>query len=279
MIFDYVEIGTCDFDTEIQKDDGKIGLSVEPIKYYLDKLPNKTGCKKIQAAISSHDQPVKVYFLSLETIEMYKLPLWARGCNTINHVHPGIYHLLKEKGIDIHQVISSYEVPAKTLVSLFTEHHVSGLYYLKIDTEGHDTTILDQFYTSVKSNAYLPHKILFESNVLSKKADVDYIIQSYKRIGYDLIKSDYNTVLKLNLNMLTNKTMFSIEISNYTITQSAQRCIKDSLPYENTLHEAQQYCIEHQGTGVTYQDGIYEVRFGDYIDYTQDSSIKTWVFQ
>ena len=36
----YLEIGTSDFRTEVEKSDA-VGMSVEPIKYYLDRLPNK----------------------------------------------------------------------------------------------------------------------------------------------------------------------------------------------------------------------------------------------
>lgn len=41
--YDFIEIGTSDFDTYIQ--DKKYinckGLSIEPVKYYLNKLPNR----------------------------------------------------------------------------------------------------------------------------------------------------------------------------------------------------------------------------------------------
>ena len=35
--FDFLEIGTSDFDTEIEKSDNtRVGMSIEPIKYYLE---------------------------------------------------------------------------------------------------------------------------------------------------------------------------------------------------------------------------------------------------
>jgi hypothetical protein len=46
MFYDYIEIGTSDFDTEIQKNDNRTGLSIEAVKYYLEQLPEKVGCKK-----------------------------------------------------------------------------------------------------------------------------------------------------------------------------------------------------------------------------------------
>ena len=43
---DFIEIGTSDFDTEIEKNDNKIGISIEAVKYYTENLPNKNGCVK-----------------------------------------------------------------------------------------------------------------------------------------------------------------------------------------------------------------------------------------
>ena len=46
-ILDFLEIGTADFDTEIEKSDNNTrGFSIEPLKIYLDKLPEKSLCKK-----------------------------------------------------------------------------------------------------------------------------------------------------------------------------------------------------------------------------------------
>ena len=50
--YDFVEIGTSDFDTLIQASDGTLrGLSVEPIKFYLDNLPDKVLVTKVNCAI------------------------------------------------------------------------------------------------------------------------------------------------------------------------------------------------------------------------------------
>jgi hypothetical protein len=45
--YDFIEIGTSDFDTLIETSDDKtVGLSIEPIKYYLDRLPERKNVKK-----------------------------------------------------------------------------------------------------------------------------------------------------------------------------------------------------------------------------------------
>ncbi len=54
MKYDFVEIGTSDFDTLIQTaTDTTRGLSIEPVRHYLDRLPSPAGVKKIWAGVSA----------------------------------------------------------------------------------------------------------------------------------------------------------------------------------------------------------------------------------
>ena len=277
MFLDYIEIGTSDFDTEIQKANNKIGISIEPIKYYIDRLPTKPGCYKMNVAISNTNGTVKVYYLSEECMKKYYLPEWIRGCNSINAYHPSAKKLLEDRGIDIANVVTSYDVEVKTLMNVFIEKNIEGVHYLKIDTEGHDTIILEKFYNDITNNKQLPHKILFESNILSNNDNIHNIINLYNQLGYDLMyKGENDTLLQLNLKNIKNKTSFTGEIKNYYIEDYPINYDVTNLPHTNTLEDAQKYCREHNYSGVTYQNGKYEVRDGKYIKY--DNTVKSWVY-
>jgi len=54
MKYDYVDIGSCDFDTayDVAKSGDRV-LLVEPIKYYLDRIPDRENQVKANVAISS----------------------------------------------------------------------------------------------------------------------------------------------------------------------------------------------------------------------------------
>ncbi len=66
MHYDFVEIGTCDFDTEIEKaNNNTIGLSVEPVPFYFNNLPDRKKCKKVNAAVSNKIQLWKFTTLNL----------------------------------------------------------------------------------------------------------------------------------------------------------------------------------------------------------------------
>ena len=55
MKYDFIEIGTSDFDTLLETTINKIGISIEPLKYYLDNLPNNDKVIKVNCAIEDID--------------------------------------------------------------------------------------------------------------------------------------------------------------------------------------------------------------------------------
>jgi hypothetical protein len=277
VFYDFIEIGTSDFDTEIQKNDNKCGVSIEPIKYYLDKLPNKENCIKLNMGISNYNGKCVVNYLSEKTIKQYNFPEWVRGCNSINSYHRTVASICREKYINIENIIENDEVEVKTLYNIMNTMCNNGVYYLKIDTEGHDTFILKKFYEEVKNNSDLPHVILFESNVLTEDNHVNEIIHLFTKKGYDLIEKKHDTLLKLNLQNLENKKYFSDEIKNYIIDSPTCYSL-DNIPHENTLESAKEYCIKHNCSGVIKKDGIYQVRNGKYINYCGDGETCSWVF-
>lgn len=62
--YDFIEIGSADFETLLEQatDDVK-GITVEPLREYLDKLPNKENVIKVQAAISDKDGVDLIYYI------------------------------------------------------------------------------------------------------------------------------------------------------------------------------------------------------------------------
>ena len=278
VFFDFIEIGTSDFDTEMEKKNDKVGISIEPIRYYLDRIPNKLNCIKLNMAISYYNGTCYVNYLSEKTIQKYNFPSWVRGCNSINSYHKTVSDLCKNIGINIEDISEKDSIDVTTLYQIMNKMSIDGVYFLKIDTEGHDTIILKKFYEEVNDNKYLPHLIFFESNILSKTEDVDIIINLFMTKGYELIDRNHDTTLKLNLKKLINKTTFTLAIKKYYIMDYPDNYDINRLPHENTLESAKEYCILNNCSGITYQDGIYQVRNGKYMDYFNDDNICSWVF-
>ena len=281
---DYIEIGTSDFETEVQKTDGgnpRNGISIDCIDYYLDRLPNKKENLKLNYAISESNGYIDAFYLDELTIEKYNLPKWVRGCNSIISPHLTVKNLLIDIKICDNNNVDSFfikkEVKKITLYQLYQIHNIYGVYYLKIDTEGHDTFILNKFlqdYNQINDNSILPHKILFESNKLTSQNLVEITINNYREIGYDCHYSNKNgdTLLRLNLNDMKKNKNFSTKLKrvyiqkdlpeNYYLYDENKNKL---LPHENTLEGAMKYCVKYNCNGIQLVNNVYEVRKGKYL--------------
>ena len=199
MDLDFLEIGTSDFDTLCQTcSDQEFGMSVEPIKYYLDRLPERSNVIKVQVAISNKSGAVKVYYVPDENIKTYNLPSFVRGCNSINNYHPQVVELLQSSGINnVDQVIQNDEVDVLTYGDLMNMYNIQSIKHLKIDTEGHDLIILESMLEYLQPNPEKrPRKITFESNVLHDRTNVANMILTLMDQGYTVVSSRQDTVLE-----------------------------------------------------------------------------------
>ena len=162
MRYSFIEIGTSDFDTLIEScSDEQYGLSIEPIKYYLDRLPNKPNVTKINAAVSHSAEDLSIYYISDDKIKEHNLPWWVRGSNSVNHPHP---FTIKEIGEKLYyELVTIDKVPTITWKMLLNEYDIEGIDYLKIDTEGYDHIILNDYLDLAKKYPQImANKIKFE---------------------------------------------------------------------------------------------------------------------
>lgn len=196
----YIEIGTSDFNTELQESPpGRVGLSVEPIKFYLDKLPNKDGCYKVNSAVSSTSGFIDIYYVKEEDITKYRLPVWARGCNSVGTYHKTIHDIVVRMGHDPAEVFTVDQVPVMTYPELIEMYGVTGVDLLKIDTEGHDCIVLESYIEAcVTDPQQMADSIKFECNVLTEPAQVSLMISKLITMGYNIVSMDESDVV-LNL--------------------------------------------------------------------------------
>jgi FkbM family methyltransferase len=193
----FLEIGTSNFDSLLEKaDDNVIGISVEPIKYYLDTLPNKPNILKVATAITSNkkSEKINIYYIPENVIKNNNLYWWLKGCNRVNEYHPLHIQYNLQKFVNIE------EVPLINIDDFLLNYKIKGIDYLKIDTEGHDVIILDGLfkYLKNKSKVYYPKKIMFESNSNIPSQLVDDIISKAIGLGYILIsRNDSDTIIAL----------------------------------------------------------------------------------
>lgn len=194
MHYDFIEIGTSDFDTEIER--ARLydrGISIDPILYYLNKLPNKKFIHKVLAAVSNKDGTVKSYYIPEETIKKYNWPWWLRGCNSINEYHKtGLEYILNQR-LNPEEVFVENTVNQYSVKTLFEMYQTTSINFLKIDTEGHDNIIINNYLDWVETSKVFAKEVMFEINFTSKE-QTDNTVQRFINHGYQVVERNNQDV-------------------------------------------------------------------------------------
>jgi|LWDU01.1.fsa_nt_gi FkbM family methyltransferase len=186
MHYDFIEIGTSDFHTLIQKCPiESVGMSVEPLQCYLDMLPSKPNVIKVCCAVSQTSGHNNIFHIPPTTIKKYSLPEWLKGCNSVglpHYQHSLVCSQVSEKTwchpTNLHQQVSPTDTPlslglvkksrvkVKTYGQLMEEHGVESVDVLKVDAEGMDSIILHAMMDYCENNpASFPASVEFEAYV------------------------------------------------------------------------------------------------------------------
>ena len=181
----FVEIGSNYFDTLVGlADNGWRGLVVEPVPEYFNKIQKIEGIYYENVAVGNEVKMISFYYIPEEIIEKNALPAWARGLGSINKNHPiimanGWQNLVKEIPIQM-----------LTVKDLLNKYDIKKIDYLKIDTEGMDCEILNQFDISKISEILFEHKHCLST-------DVDAELQRLKENNFSYkIEGDNVTAVK-----------------------------------------------------------------------------------
>ena len=189
MKFDFIEIGTSDFDTLLETTTDKVGISIEPLKYYLDNLSNNDKVIKVNYAISDSDFETNIFWIHPDDIKKHNLPDWLRGCNSIISPHPSVIKELEKNNLlNIYKTSKCKCITWSTLISIYD---ITSVDLLKIDTEGHDCKIIQNILIS---NTILPNEILFEYNVLTNIDEFKNTIDLLNKKGYYEVERGFDTI-------------------------------------------------------------------------------------
>ena len=209
--YDFIEIGTADFDTLIEKaDDKKRGLSIDVSQYHLAYLPNRKNVEKLCIAISDEEGEADFHYIPEEKIKKYNLPDFVRGCSSMYTRHQFVLTLLSNESdqhsfseaIDPEEVYESTTVEVTRLKSIVDQYNISHIKILKIDTEGSDGRILLDYFNCCKNEGYpFPFLIKYEHILLPRNErikllkaamDLGYFIQTESTTDTVLIKKKTN---------------------------------------------------------------------------------------
>lgn len=181
MRYQNIEIGTSDFRTLIESAPGP-GLSIEPIPYYFNRLPQREGWTRLNYAVSDAFGDGDAFYCNPKYLDQY--PEWIRGCNSIGVVHPTLLTYCKLE----HIVQHSIEVVPLSYV--YSQNNVTSVGFMKIDTEGHDSVIVNSL---LDNNLPLPDVLQFESNSLMMPSIYEKLVERLKK-HYKIKRGQFDTV-------------------------------------------------------------------------------------
>ena len=211
--FDFIEVGTSDWGTLTQFCAGVKagsmlasdmrtsidslrwvrGLAVEPVREYLDALPQLPRVSKVEAAMGEISGDATLYMVSTENVQryLYKNPVlgyvmwYAKSLSCVGRPHPQLSRMLREVGRD--DLLEQRSIRVLSWADLCTLHGVASVDIVQLDCEGMDCAVLRGLLAHCDRNpASLPRVIQFEANYLTDLAEIDAILAALAARGYQV---------------------------------------------------------------------------------------------
>jgi sulfotransferase len=249
--YDFIEIGTSNFDTFIEKVDNTVrGISIEPLAFYLDQLPNRENITKINAALSDKDGIADIYYIDPVKIQELELPGFISGSNSINQPHQFTINVIGQELYD--SLISIKKVPTITWNTLINSYGIQGIGYLKIDTEGHDHVVLEGYLKACDGNPnLLAHTIECEyDKLLSNIKELDKVLLKLEKY-YKVIKGKNDCI------MVTKQTVYY----QSSLPRAGSTLLQNIIGQNPSFH-------------VTPTSGMIDLMLGARIGYNQNQEAK-----
>lgn len=189
MNFDFVDIGTCDFETsaDIATQDQKV-LLVEPLEFYLDRVRSSTNTTKANLAVGNTQGYIDVKFVPENVIQKYNLPYWIKGCSNVGEgYHNTVLKVFTENNIPL-SLIETRKVETVTFQELCIRYNITGIGFLKIDTEGYEQYILPNVLEQIKKGFNIGTLKYENQASLGNKVFVDYLTTQFLNLGYEVVE-------------------------------------------------------------------------------------------
>ena len=184
----FIEIGTSDFNTLVPLAQvGWKGIFVEPLEELLDNLERFEGCIYENCAVLDEMTTMNLHFYDLDWVPQSNQH-WTRGVGSLSETnHFNLNPQFKE-----HE--RNRDVPVVTLDHLIEKHNVKRIDYLKIDIEGLDYKILDNYSWNIKP------KLLKVEYIHWNTHGVDYhqYVKLLEGMGYVVVVGKEDIVGALN---------------------------------------------------------------------------------
>ena len=182
MQFDWVEIGIPEVGSmdEVSSSD-TLGLSVEPIQMYINKLtPSDTRKTSKLVLCNCHDKHINVHYI---TNTKGKIKPDFRFLDTIpNHVSELLSSITSH-------TIHTENVESISYAALLDLHQVTKINFLKVNCDGHygSCILRDVLTYGYEHPDAWPRSIMFSSSDITESSAINAICQDFVKFGYIIL--------------------------------------------------------------------------------------------
>jgi FkbM family methyltransferase len=175
----FVELGACDFETLTPLlMSGWKGYFIEPIPVYMNSLRTNIQNQNLadnaifeQSAITNYNGTIEMVYVTDPNEQ------WQRG---ISHVHSNDGNVSNFTSNLIYRNEFTSErvtVPSLTLNSFLKKHDINQIDLLKIDVEGHELIILENYDWVIKPNLLkIEHKFVNDIRLTNLLTERGYFV-------------------------------------------------------------------------------------------------------
>lgn len=142
----------------------------------------------INEAVSTYKGVIEMYVPSMKN-DFKQFPSWAPQLASVcsDHINRHI-QMNPQNGLE-NLKMETIQVPSTTLNSIISDHQISSIHTLQIDTEGHDYDILMHYDFVIK-----PRKIIFE-HVHMPLDNYQKLEEKLDNLGYEFDSIDNENVI------------------------------------------------------------------------------------
>jgi hypothetical protein len=168
--------------------------------------------------------------------------------------------------LDPKKVITEKKVQVKPFQYLIDKYNIKHIKFLKVDTEGHDSVIMNNYIDMCLENPSLwADKIQFEANILTALPEVKAVIKRLEQNKYVLVKFNRKTDALLIRNNHTYLSTFRMKTKypHHYLPGYPANFDPKNMPYANNIQAAMAWAITQPDCGgITLHNGRYEARKG-----------------
>ena len=192
---EFLEIGTNEFDTLLGSSYPGPGKSVEALKFYQDKLPDRTGVEKVNAAVVGDDtlygrdgaEPITFYFVHPANISRFKLPPDFKGMSSVAAPNPQVAAELRRRGL--WHLLESAFVPTTSYVRLVAS--ATSIGFVKLDIEGGEPGLMRDLASECRRRKLCPDRIQFEHKWF-RHGVLEKHLRELRAVGYTCTRQTYD---------------------------------------------------------------------------------------